>query len=33
LQLRRSWENKLREAIAALPALDKKSNKLIRMVL
>ena len=33
LHLRRSWENKLREAIAALPALDKKSHKLIRMVL
>lgn len=27
LQLRRSWETKLREAIAALPVLDKDSHK------
>ena len=33
LQLRRSWETKLREAIAALPALDKNSHRPMRMVL
>ena len=31
LQLRRSWESKLREAMAALPCLDKKSIKVMRV--
>ena len=31
VQLRRSWENKLREAIAALPALDKAPAKTMRI--
>jgi putative proteasome-type protease len=31
LQLRRSWENKLREAIAALPSLNKSSVKAMRI--
>lgn len=31
LQLRRSWENKLREAIAGLPALDKVAVKKMRV--
>lgn len=31
LQLRRSWENKLREAIAALPSLNKSSIKTMRV--
>ena len=33
VQLRRSWENKLKEAIGALPALDKETHKTIRIVL
>ena len=33
LQLRRSWETKLREAIAALPTLDKNLIKTIRVAL
>jgi len=33
LQLRRSWETKLREAIAALPDIDKTSHKVMRKVL
>jgi len=33
LQLRRCWETKLREAIAALPSVDKESIKTIRAVL
>ncbi len=32
-QLRRSWENKLREAIAALPELNKQSAKTLRIKL
>jgi len=31
LQLRRSWENKLREAIAALPCLSKEAVKIMRV--
>lgn len=31
LQLRRSWETKLREAIAALPSLNKESVKTLRV--
>ncbi|MGZ8136696.1 MAG: peptidase [Methylococcaceae bacterium] len=31
LRLRRSWENKLREAIAALPALNKESIRRMRV--
>lgn len=33
LQLRRSWETKLREAIGALPCLDKQSKRPIRIAL
>jgi putative proteasome-type protease len=33
LQLRRSWETKLREAIAALPSLNKESAKAMRIEL
>jgi putative proteasome-type protease len=33
LQLRRSWETKLREAIAALPSLDKNAVKPMRVEL
>ena len=33
LQLRRSWETKLREAISALPCVDKESKKPIRVAL
>jgi putative proteasome-type protease len=33
LLLRRSWESKLREAISALPLLDKTSAKPIAMTL